>query len=58
MALTKLSSTDAFVITDGGSDAPATGVVRTAKKILQSSASDLARSVSYSFAAFHQLVAS
>jgi hypothetical protein len=52
MALTKLSSTDAFVITDGGSDAPATGVVRTAKKILQSSAADLARSVSYSFAAF------
>lgn len=52
MALTKLSSTDAFVITDGASDAPATGVVRTAKKILQSSAADLARSVSYSFAAF------
>lgn len=53
MALTKLSSTDAFVVTDGGSaEAPATGVVRTGKKILQSSAKDLARSVSYSFAAF------
>ena len=52
MPLTKLSSTDAFVVTDGDVDAPATGVVRTAKKILQSSAADLARSVSYSFAAF------
>lgn len=53
MALTKLSSTDAFIVTDGGNaDAPATGVVRTGKKILQSSAKDLARSVSYSFAAF------
>lgn len=53
MALTKLSSTDAFVVTDSGTaDAPATGVVRTGKKILQSSAQDLARSVSYSFAAF------
>ena len=53
MALTKLSSTDGFVVTDGDNpDAPATGVVRTGKKILQSSAGDLARSVSYSFAAF------
>lgn len=53
MALTKLSSTDAFIVTDGSNaDAPATGVVRTGKKILQSSAGDLARSVSYSFAAF------
>jgi len=53
VALTKLSSTDAFIVTDGGNaDAPATGVVRTGKKILQSSAGDLARSVSYSFAAF------
>ncbi len=57
MALTKLSSTDAFVVTDGSNAAdstavPATGVVRTAKKILESSATDLARSVSYSFACF------
>ena len=53
MALTNLSSTDAFIITDAGDpDAPATGVVRTAKKILESSAADLARSVSYSFASF------
>ena len=51
MPLQQLSSTDAFVVTDIP-DAPATGVVRTGKKILQSSASDLARSVSYSFAAF------
>ncbi len=53
MALITLSSTDAFIVTDGGNaDASATGVVRTGKKILQSSAMDLARSVSYSFAAF------
>ena len=46
MALTKLSSTDAFVVTDGADpETPATGVVRTGKKILQSSAQDLARRV-------------
>lgn len=51
MALFNLSSTDAFVITDID-DVPATGVVRRGKKILQSSAQDLARSATYSFAAF------
>lgn len=51
MALLKLTSTDAFVVTDIP-DAPATGVVRMGKKILQSSAKDLARSATYSFAAF------
>jgi len=51
MALTKLTSTDAFVVTDVP-DAPAAGVVRMGKKILQSSAKDLARSATYSFAAF------
>ncbi len=51
MALQKLTSTDAFVVTDIP-DAPATGVVRMGKKILQSSAKDLARSATYSFAAF------
>ncbi len=51
MALSNLSSTDAFVITDID-DVPATGVVRRGKKILQSSAQDLARSATYSFAAF------
>ncbi len=47
----KLSSTDAFVVTDIA-EAPATGVVRAGKKILESSATDLARSATYTFAAF------
>ena len=51
MPLLKLSSTDAFVVTDVD-EAPATGLVRTGKKILQSSAKDLARSISYTFASF------
>ncbi len=51
MALTKLTSVDAFVVTDIP-DAPATGIVRMGKKILQSSAKDLARSATYTFAAF------
>ncbi|NNF56255.1 MAG: hypothetical protein HKN03_17650 [Acidimicrobiales bacterium] len=51
MALSKLSSTDAFVITDIDGE-PATGVVRRGKKILESSAQDLARSATYAFAAF------
>jgi glutamate dehydrogenase/leucine dehydrogenase len=51
MALTKMTTTDAFVVTDIP-DVPATGVVRMGKKILQSSAKDLARSATYSFAAF------
>ncbi len=51
MPLQKLASTDAFVITDLP-DVPASGVVRMAKKILQSSATDLARTATYTFAAF------
>jgi glutamate dehydrogenase/leucine dehydrogenase len=51
VALQKLTSTDAFVVTDLP-DAPASGVVRRAKKILQSSANDLARSATYTFGAF------
>jgi glutamate dehydrogenase/leucine dehydrogenase len=51
MALQKLTSTDAFVVVDLP-DAPASGVVRRARKILQGSAKDLARSATYSFAAF------
>ncbi|MGF1596729.1 MAG: hypothetical protein ACFCVK_07320 [Acidimicrobiales bacterium] len=51
MALQKLTSTDAFVIVDLP-DAPASGVVRRARKILQSSAADLARSATYTFGAF------
>ncbi|MFV0258753.1 MAG: hypothetical protein ACK5PP_09935 [Acidimicrobiales bacterium] len=51
MTVQKLSSTDAFVVVDLP-DAPAAGVVRRARKILQSSASDLARSATYTFAGF------
>ena len=51
MALTKLTSTDAFVVVDLP-DAPASGLVRRARKILQGGAKDLARSATYSFAAF------
>jgi len=51
VAVQKLSSTDAFVVVDLP-DAAASGVVRRARKILQSSASDLARSATYTFAAF------
>ncbi len=49
--LTKLTTTDAFVVTDIPG-APATGVVRRARKILHSSAADLARSATYAFASF------
>lgn len=51
MALQKLTSTDAFVIVDLP-EAPASGMVRRARKILQSSARDLARSATYTFGAF------
>lgn len=51
MPLHKLESTDAFVITDLP-DVPSSGVVRMAKKILQSSATDLARTATYTFATF------
>ena len=51
MALKKLTTTDAFVVVDLP-DAPASGVVRCARKILQGSAKDLARSATYTFAAF------
>jgi hypothetical protein len=51
MALRELETTDGFVITDFD-DCPAAGVVRRARKILQSSASDLARSATYTFASF------
>lgn len=51
MAVQKLSSTDAFVVVDLP-DAAASGVVRRARKILESSARDLARSATYTFASF------
>lgn len=51
MALKKLESTNAFFVTDLAG-APASGVVRVGRKILQSSAKDMARTATYSFAAF------
>ena len=51
MPIHTLSGTDAFVLTDLA-DAPATGVVRVARKVLTSSAAELARSATYSFALF------
>lgn len=54
MNVQKLETTDAFVVVDFP-DAPASGIVRRAKKILHSSATDMARSATYSFAVFeHQ----
>lgn len=53
MPIQKLASTDAFVVVDIA-DAPATGLVRMAPKILESSAQDLARSATYTFAVFGQ----
>lgn len=51
MSIHKLTSTDAFVVFDLA-DAPASGVVRRAPKILQGGAQDLARSMTYTFASF------
>lgn len=51
MALRKLSSTDAFIVTDL-EDVPCFGIIRSAPKILQGGAKDLARSMTYTFAAF------
>ena len=50
MTFQKLSSTDAFVVIDLDG-APATGVVRAAPKILVGGAEDMARSLTYAFAA-------
>lgn len=49
MAIHKLTSTDAFVAFDLDG-APAAGIVRSAPKILQGGAKDLARSMTYTFA--------
>lgn len=49
MGATRLETTDGFVVRDFD-DCPAAGVVRRARKILQSSATDLARSATYTFA--------
>jgi len=47
----KLSSTDAFIAFDFD-DAPAVGITRLARKVLQDGAELLARSTTYSFASF------
>ena len=51
MPIQKLTSTNAFVAIDL-EGVPAAGVVRCAPKILQGGAKDLARSLTYTFAAF------
>lgn len=51
MNVRKLASTDAFIVVDFP-DAPAAGIVRRARKVLESSATDLARTATYSFGAF------
>ena len=51
VGLRKLSSTNAFVVTDLV-DVPSFGIIRSAKKILQGGAKDLARSMTYTFASF------
>ncbi len=55
MPVQTLTSTDAFVVVDIP-DVPAAGVVRCARKILESSATDLARTATYTYASFgHQI---
>lgn len=51
MALQKLQNCDAFVVRDLDTETPAIGIVRSAKKILQGGAKDLARSQTYQCAA-------
>ena len=51
VGLRKLSSTNAFIVTDL-EGAPSFGIVRSAPKILQGGAKDLARSMTYTFASF------
>ena len=51
MALQKLENADAFVVRDLDNEAPAIGIVRSAPKILQGGAKELARSQTYQLAA-------
>jgi glutamate dehydrogenase/leucine dehydrogenase len=51
MALQKLENADAFVVRDLDTEAPAIGIVRSAPKILQGGAQELARSQTYQLAA-------
>ncbi len=50
MALQKLENADAFVVRDLDIEAPAIGIVRSAPKILQGGAKELARSQTYQLA--------
>lgn len=56
MTITKCASTDAFVAIDLADAPTAVGVVRCAKKILQDGAVNLARSLTYTYAAFGEQV--
>lgn len=53
MPLLKLESTNAFVVRDFDTDVPAFGIVRSAPKVLQGGAKELARSQSYQCAVFN-----
>ncbi len=52
VTIRRLSTADAFVVTDLPDDVPAAGVVRSAPKVLVDGATWLARSQTYQFAAF------
>jgi len=52
----KLSTVDAFVVTDLDTDAPAAGIVRCAPKVLVDGTTWLARSQTYQFASFERKV--
>ena len=56
MPITKAASTDAFVVIDLPAAPNAVGVVRCAKKILQDGAVNLARTLTYTYAAFGERV--
>lgn len=52
MLVHNLTTVDGFVILDLGADAPHVGTIRTAKKVLQSSSTDLSRTLTYRNAVF------
>ena len=53
MTIQKLQTTDAFVVRDFGEGVPALGIVRSAPKILQGGAKELARSQTYQCAVYN-----
>jgi len=52
--ISKLAESPAFVAVDLGTEIPATGAVRNARKILQDGAKTMARTITYGFACFEQ----